>query len=236
MAPPAPCPPTERTTAIDLIELTATGSAARRLPERPGTAIPGIGFSAVQPCRGADHHGIFNRSWICRERVAEIEAYTELDLQQRAWLGSEPVIQAPQARDYNLKHLRKPECEYRIQPLVGYHHALVVDIQSDTARHAKDPLRPANGEFRRNIAVVVDAPDAYISVVGRHICIRASASHADDDLALRRIDCERPAESVELALGSANDSLRLDVARIGAVENQEPGLATLASSRSSARD
>jgi hypothetical protein len=69
------------------MEPTATGSAGGVGPNHRERRIPDLGFQRSNRGRGADHYVIFNPSWICGELVAKIEAYTRLDLSQRAWLA-----------------------------------------------------------------------------------------------------------------------------------------------------
>src|ERR1700692_3721890 len=126
---------------------------------------------------------------------------------------------------WNLKYLWKMERQNSVQPFVGNHHIPVLDVKSDAPRHPKHALWSADRPFRRNVAIVVDAPDTHVSLVRREFRVWARAPDTDQDFSLGRIHGDRTTKGVQMTCRSAEHGFGLYVPRIRAVEDGETTLA-----------
>src|SRR3972149_753604 len=117
-----------------------------------------------------------------------------------------------------LKHLGKIERQHGVEPLVAGNNGFVLGVQRHAAGLLEHTFGSSNLPPRRNISIVVDAPDADESQIRSQ---SLASPHRGNNPPLGAVDGERPADTAQLTLRTANHSLGLDVAIIGAIEDSE---------------
>src|ERR1700674_5627782 len=122
-----------------------------------------------------------------------------------------------------LKQFGKVKGKNGVQSFIRDEHVLILHIKRDTSWHSQYAFGSAYRPFRWNVAIVVDAPDSYVGFIGRKFGVGTRALDADNDFTFWRIDGNGSPKVVQMTGGTTDDSLWLHVARIGAVEKEEPG-------------
>src|SRR5258708_7467690 len=98
-----------------------------------------------------------------------------------------------------LEYLGEVEREHGVEAFVGNQHVLVLDVERDSARHLQDAMRSADDPLGGNIAVVIDAPDAYECFVRSQLGVRTRTADTDDHLSLSGLNHEMAAKAVDVA-------------------------------------